>query len=149
METIEIPDNRVDEIEPLWRELNIHHYERSTHFKEHFLSLTFAERLKQLRMKDQFKIFAAREDAEFVGYCIASLDCGCGEIDSLYIKPRFRGASVGMSLMTSALSWLSGSNCRHITVSVAEGNEKAIPFYETLGFKKRFHVLQIKASLYG
>ena len=91
MEIVEIPKDRIDEIEPLWRELNSHHHERSENFKGHFSSFTFAERSKKLPAMDKLAIFAARENSELVGYCIASSNNGAGEIDSLYIKPRFWG----------------------------------------------------------
>ena len=51
-----------------------------------------------------------------------------------------------MLLTESAMSWLSDLDCSQISIYVAEGNEEAIPFYEKFGFKKRFHVLQIKNS---
>ncbi|MCP4552197.1 MAG: GNAT family N-acetyltransferase [Bacteroidetes bacterium] len=146
MEIVEIPKDRMDEIELLWRELNVHHHERSINFKGHFSSLTFAERSKKLLAQDKLTIFAAKENSELVGYCIASSSNGTGEIDSLYIRPQFQGASLGQLLTESAVSWLSGLNCGQINVYVAEGNEEAIPFYEKFGFKKRFNVLQIKNS---
>ena len=146
MEIIEIPKDRIYEIEPLWRELNKHHLERSKNFKNHFSSFTFAERSKKLHAMEKLAIFAAKENSELVGYCIASSNNGSGEIDSLYLMPQFRGTSNGMLLIESALSWLSGLDCKEISVSVAEGNEEAVTFYEKFGFKKRFHVLQIRNS---
>ncbi|MDY6880922.1 MAG: GNAT family N-acetyltransferase [Thermodesulfobacteriota bacterium] len=146
MEIVEIPKDRIDEIEPLWRELNSHHHERSENFKGHFSSFTFEERCKKLLEMEKLAIFAAKENSELVGYCIASWNNGDGEIDSLYVMPQLRGASLGMLLTESAMSWLTGLNCHQISVCVAEGNEEAIPFYEKFGFKKRFHVLQIKSS---
>ena len=146
MEIIQLSKDRIDEIEPLWRELNSHHHEKSKNFKEHFSSFTFAERSKKLLAVDELVIFAARKNSELVGYCIASSNNGTGEIDSLYIKPQFRGASLGKLLTESAMLWLSGLNCSQISVSVVDGNEEAIPFYEKFGFKKRFDVLQIKKS---
>lgn len=146
MEIVEIPKDMIDEIEPLWQELNSHHHERSKNFKGHFSSFTFLERSKKLLAMDKLAIFAAKDNTELVGYCIASYNNGTGEIDSLYIKPQFQGASIGMQLTESAMSWLSGLNCIQINVYVAEGNEEAIPFYEKFGFKKRFQVLQIKSS---
>ena len=71
MEIIEIPKDRIDEIEPLWRELNAH-YERSKNFKGHFSSFTFTERTKKLLAMEKLAIFAARENTELVGYGIVS-----------------------------------------------------------------------------
>ena len=146
MEIVEISKERTDEIEPLWRELNFHHYEKSENFKGHFSSFTFAERSKQLLAKDKLTIFTARENSELVGYCIASSSNGIGEINSLYVKPQFRGTLLGKLLTESAMLWLSGLNCSQISICVVDGNEEAIPFYEKFGFKKRFNVLQIKYS---
>jgi len=146
MEILEIPKERIDEIEPLWRELNLHHHERSKNFKDHFSSFTFEERSKKLLSNDKLTVFAAMKNSELVGYCIVSSNNGVGEIDSLYIRPQFRGASIGMLLTEAAMSWLDKLNCHQISVFVAEGNEESIPFYEKFGFKKRFHVLQIKNS---
>ena len=81
MEIVEIPKDRIDEIEPLWRELNSHHYDRSEYFKGHFSSFTFAERSKKLLAMEKLTIFAAKEKSELVGYCIASSNNGFGEID--------------------------------------------------------------------
>lgn len=144
MKIIRIPKDNIDEIEPLWRELNSHHHEKSKNFKGHFSTFTFAQRVEKLLAMDHLAIFAARENLELVGYCIASSHNGAGEIDSLYITPRFRENYLGMLLTDSAMSWLSGLDCNQISVYVAEGNEQSITFYEKFGFKKRFHVLQIK-----
>ncbi len=142
MELVEIPTERIDDIEPLWRELNAYHLEKSHFFKEYFFTFTFQERCKKLLARDQLKIFAAWEQHELVGYCLASVYNKAGEIDSIYIKPHVRGKSLGMKLMGAALSWLSGIGCTQITISVVEGNEEAIPFYEKFGFKVKSHMLQ-------
>ncbi len=146
MNIVEIPRERISEIEPLWRELNALHHEKSENFKNHFSSFTFSERSKKLLEMENLVVFAAKTNSELVGYCIASSTDGAGEIDSLYIKPLFQGALLGLQLTEAALSWLRGLGCSQIRVAVAVGNEEAIPFYEKFGFKKRFHVLQIKNS---
>lgn len=144
MKIEEIPKHRINEIKPLWRELNSHHHEKSKNFKDHFSSFTFEERSKKLLAMDKLAIFTARNNSEMAGYCIVSLNNGAGEIDSLYVKPEFQGASLGMLLTESAMSWLSALGCSQVSVYVADGNEDSIPFYEKFGFKKRFQVLQIK-----
>lgn len=137
---------QINEIEPLWTELNSLHYEKSKHFKDHYASFQFAKRIETLLAKDHLAIFVAKEGENLWGYCIATSDKEVGEVDSLYIKPVYRGESLGAHLMETAVSWLNSLNCSHINVSVADGNEDVIPFYEKFGFKKRFQVLQIKNS---
>lgn len=146
MDIVEIPKDRICEIEHLWCELNSHHLENTENFKDHFSSFTFLERSKQLLSMEKLAVFAAKSNCELVGYCIASSNNGRGELDSLYIKPQFQIASLGSQLTDAAMSWLSSLGCSQISVAVAEGNEEAIPFYEKFGFKKRFHVLQIRNS---
>jgi ribosomal protein S18 acetylase RimI-like enzyme len=146
MEIVELSKEQLNEIEPLWLELNVHHSQRSKNFGQHFESYTFEKRSKSLLAAEDLKVFAAKTNSSLVGYCIASLNNGAGEIDSIYIKQSFQNASLGKQLTNSAISWLTGLGCKKISVSVAEGNEEAIPFYEKLGFKRRFHVLQIENS---
>jgi ribosomal protein S18 acetylase RimI-like enzyme len=102
--------------------------------------------LKILLAKNNLAIFAAKDKSEFMGYCIASANNGAGEIDSLYIKPKFRGSSLGVLLMETTMSWLSNHNCKQISVYVSEGNEDVITFYEKFGFEERFYVLQMNNS---
>ena len=146
MDIVTIDKDSIDDIEPLWKELNSHHRDRSNYFKDHFSTFTFSDRKKGLLAKENLAIFGAKDGENLVGYCIASCDKDSGEIESLFIKVDYQGASLGTRLMEAAMSWLSGFNCKNITVSVAEGNEDAIPFYERFGFKKRLHVLQLKKS---
>ena len=143
---VEIPREKIDEIEPLWKELNFLHYEKSSHFKDHFASFTFEERRNKLLHMERIVIFAAKTDAKLVGYCVASINGKRGEIDSLYLKNEYHGKNIGRQLTEKAMNWLNAHNCSEINVYVAQGNEVALPFYEQFGFKKRFHVLQIKNS---
>jgi ribosomal protein S18 acetylase RimI-like enzyme len=144
MEIIEIPNTRIHEIEPLWNELNLHHLKHSENFKEHFSEFTFAERSRKLLSMENLAIFGATADSALIAYCIASRSGDDGEIDSIYVRPAFQKSSIGQQLTERAISWLSSLGCRQISVCVAEGNEAAIPFYERLGFRHRFHVLQIR-----
>ena len=144
MEIVELTKDEVAVLEPLWQQLNQLHHEGSSHFKDHFSRFTFAERMQQFIDTEQLVIFAARSDELWIGYCIASVQAGKGEIDSLFIATPYQDVSLGRQLMGRALSWLQQQNCETITVSVAEGNEAAIPFYEKFGFRERLKVLQLK-----
>ena len=146
MDIIEIPKENIDEIEPLWRELNNLHHEMSSHFKDHFSSFSFKDRRKKLLEMEKLAIFAAKLEGEHIGFCVASINGKTGEIDSLYIKKGYHGKSIGKELTEKAMGWLNSHNCSELNVYVAEGNETVLPFYEQFGFKKRFHVLQIKSS---
>ncbi|MBN1267122.1 MAG: GNAT family N-acetyltransferase [Anaerolineales bacterium] len=144
MEIVEIKKAEIAKIKVLWEELNAYHRERSTHFKAHFASFTFEKRIEKLQVKDQLVIYAAEIDSELVGYCIATVKGKIGEIDSLYIQKEYRGDNLGRKLTEKALSWLNKFECDEIYVYVAEGTEPVLPFYETLGFRERYRVLQIR-----
>ena len=132
------------QIETLWLELNLLHGELSSEFKEHFATATFEKRIESLLDKDSLVIFAASNDEDLIGYCIASINNEKGEIDSLYVKPSYRGKNQGKKLVQKSLNWLQEKQCANIDIQVAQGNEEVLSFYEQFGFKKRFHVLQIR-----
>jgi len=144
MEITQINRRDLHRIQPLWEELNALHGRRSTHFTDHFESFTFDRRIAKLLDKEHLTVFAAQVDAEIAGYCIATAEHEYGELDSLFIDKAYRGTGLGTRLSRLALEWLQGLGCTDVRVAVAVGNETAIPFYEKLGFQKRFTILRLK-----
>ena len=141
MDIIELDRSRLPEIEDLWKELNSHHSQRSSNFKQYFDTLTFQDRLKQLMCKENLSLFAVADTGLFVGYCIVTADRNRGEIDSIYVKASHRGQRIGHELMMRAMEWLRMHDCRETSIYVAEGNEQVLSFYEKYGFSKRFTVM--------
>ncbi|MDJ0722014.1 MAG: GNAT family N-acetyltransferase [Desulfobacterales bacterium] len=142
MEILKIANQDIHRIKPLWETLNQHHLEHSTHFKAHFKAFTFEERLKQLESKDGVAVFVAEEQAELVGYCMASIKAHEGEIDSIFVKPIYRNQMVGERLIQSAESWLEASGAVKLIVCVAEGNEQAFGFYNRHDYLQRYTVFE-------
>ena len=142
MEIIKIENQNVDQVKPLWEELNRHHCQHSTHFKAHFESFTFEDRIIQLESKDAVAVFVAEEQSELIGYCMASIEKDSGEIDSLFVKPIHRHQKVGARLIQSAESWLKALGAARLFVCVAEGNEPAFGFYHQHGYYPRYTVLE-------
>lgn len=145
MKIVKIDKKNVSQIRPVWEDLNKLHGELSTHFKEHFKSFSFAERMKQLEKKQSVAIFAAKEESDILGYCIASVEGEIGEIDSVFINPEHRNKSVGKRLIIKAESWLRSKHVIKIHVAVAEGNESVFEFYNKQGYYQRFTVFEKKA----
>ena len=143
MEIIELQKSNIFEIESLWNELNTLHHVNSSNFQNHFESFTFQERVNQLLKKEQLSIFVAMIKNEKVGYCIATKDNDSCEVDSLYVQLDYRKQKIGNELMKKALDWLENLKCATLKVSVADGNESVLPFYEKYGFKKRFTIMQM------
>lgn len=144
MEIVQLSLNELDQIKSMWGDLNSLHGALSVSFKEHFASITFEKRCEIFSSKDALVIFAAKVNEELVGYCIASVQGGVGELDSLFVKPDHRELRIGKRLASSAITWLKSQKCGQIDIQVAYGNEAVLSFYEEFGFKKRSHVLQLK-----
>lgn len=138
--------NDIDLIEPLWEQLNHYHLETVSTFKEDFKKFTFKERKRRLlNSKKKINIIVASEDNNYIAYCISSIDeKGKGEIESLCVNPQYRGKGVGSVLMKKSLTWLEENKAENITILVAVGNEKALSFYEKLGFAPKTYKLKRK-----
>jgi ribosomal protein S18 acetylase RimI-like enzyme len=146
MEIIELEGNNLLKIEPLWKQLNELHRQKSCHFKDHYAGFTFEERMKSIHEKDNFAVFIAKRDEEIVGYTIVSYVKDLGEIDSIFIIPKLRNSGLGKKLMEKAEEWLSEQNSHRIVISVADGNESVFPFYQSLGYFSRVTVFEKKLS---
>ncbi|BCS90078.1 GNAT family N-acetyltransferase [Pseudodesulfovibrio sediminis] len=137
----------LDQIQPLWEQLNDLHKAVSIHFSAHFKEYLFGYRKAYLRTKGDLgslRIFMAMNDTELVGYCVASINpVGDGEIESIFVEEAFRRQQVGDMLMTAALKWLDENDVRSKSVAVVFGNEAAHPFYARYGFLPRTTYLAI------
>ena len=82
------------------------------------------------------------QDGRPVAYAFSSVDVhGRGELESIYVSPALRGRGLGRELALLQLAWLRARSAWPIRVSVAAGNEAALPFYRSLGFFPRATVL--------
>lgn len=144
MEITKIDIKELSQIRPMWEELNKIHGKLSTYFKNHFESFSFEERQKQLLKKTYIAAFVARIENLNIGYCIASIENGIGEIDSIYIDQKYRNQSIGESLLSEAEIWLNSKEIDKVRICVAEGNESVFNFYNKQGYYQRFTVLEKK-----
>jgi diamine N-acetyltransferase len=140
---------QIDKIKPLWNELNKHHLSVSPYFKEYYQNLTFEDRKRvilQRALGGAVRVdFALDESGALVGYCVSSIDkLQMGEVDSIYVSPKFRGQGIGKELMTKALIWLDELGAKKKIVSVAVGNEQSYGFYAKFGFLPRRSMLEQK-----
>lgn len=136
------------DLETLWNELNCHHAELKSGFKEYYRTRTFADRLSELQAKEgRFRVTKAFSNGAPCGYCICSVtDDGTGEIDSLVVGKAVRSKGTGSILLKEALSWLSSMNAAKIILSVYEGNDSAARFYRKHGFTPKYTVYEISTG---
>lgn len=140
----------LNQIVPLWLELNTHHLKLSPYFKQDYETFTFTRRKNMFEEKaaeGKLRVELA-EDANqnaLIGFCICSVGRGQGEVESIYVQPAYRGQGIGNHFMASALAWINEAGISNITVHVASGNEGAFPFYARYGFYPRQTILKQKA----
>ena len=146
MEIVEIPKERLGDIEHLWNHLNQYHNDKSSHFNDYSEKHDFLNSRKTLLARDKLAIFVAVDEGKMIGYCISSIEGGLGEIDSMYVMKEYRNNGTGTKLASHAMAWLQRNSPIEINIYVAEGNESIIPFYERSGFLKKYYVLQQKNS---
>lgn len=143
MRILQVERREIDRIESLWHELKQHHQGRTTDYTQHYLDTTFRKRKSELLGKDQLAIFIAELDKNAVGFCVVSVNQKQGEVDSLFVQSNQRKCRAGSSLMAEAMRWLHEQHPQCISLSVGQGNEEVLPFYEKLGFKTRATVMEL------
>jgi ribosomal protein S18 acetylase RimI-like enzyme len=139
---------KISEIKPLWEMLNAMHAETSRDFGQVYRDLSFEQgmgNLARLVEDDIYILTAQTGDGKIVGYIVAFSSEGRGEIDSLFVDLGFRHQGIGRRLCEVAMDWMRERECRSMVVALSVGNEKALPFYQSLGFCQRLVYLQHKA----
>lgn len=88
----------------------------------------------------------AELDDRPVGFIKLGLDDGIGSIDDLVVLPEARGQGVGSQLMDWARREFSQRGIREIELTVSEGNDMALAFYERHGFRTATRTLRSSIS---
>lgn len=142
MKIRQIELSEISLIESLWNELKQHHQERTIDYTQYYLDTDFSKRKTEILSRDSAAIFIAEARGSRAGFCVVSINARQGEVDSLFVQPSQRRCSVGKSLMTAGMAWLNTHAIDGIKLSVGQGNEQALSFYEELGFKVRATIME-------
>jgi GNAT superfamily N-acetyltransferase len=127
-------------VAPLWGELRRHHAALSPQWREQLLGSAWDARRAGLIAKAAggLLVLLAERDGVDVGYCIATITLeGRGEIDSLFVADSHRRHGIGRALMSRAMAWLGERGASPVVVELIAGNDDALRFYESFGFKPR------------
>ena len=87
-------------------------------------------------------IFVAEENGEFLGFIELAVqnDYFTGEkqgyISSIAVLPEGEGKGIGKKLMKKAEEWASKQGLKVIVLEVFKSNQRAVSFYELLGYKQ-------------
>lgn len=93
-----------------------------------------------------FSIFlVARVNDEIAAYIVAWRVTGELQINSIAVKPEFRGMGLGIKLIDEAIKLYNDRKPEKIILEVAERNTQAILFYSKNGFvksglRKKFYI---------
>ncbi len=145
---IELANDKIDLIKPLWEKLRDHHRELSPYFPERYVELTFSERKEDLLEKSEngiLRIDTAYDETskQFIGYCISSiLDEKVGEVDSIYLDEEYRFSGIGDALIKRALNWMDQNSVETKRIIVAAGNENTLAFYSRYNFFPKHIILE-------
>ncbi len=85
--------------------------------------------------------FVAREGAQLVGVVLCSHDGRRGYIDQLAVKKSYRRQGIGRSLVARCLFHLMRLGIRRWNLFVVEDNQKAIAFWQALGWAERVELV--------
>jgi ribosomal protein S18 acetylase RimI-like enzyme len=131
-------------IKPLWEGLRDYHALLS----EQAAAGTFDKRVHQLKEKSRngkihILIVLDEDEEKAVGYCICSIsETNDGEIDSLFIMERYRGQSIGDSLMNMTKEWFAANGTDNVSIKVQYENEIVLRFYSKHGFLPKTFILK-------
>lgn len=136
IDIVDIPFDQIIVIKSLWEKNRKYHEDSSEYFSEAYRTINFEERMEGFRefCKDSIKITVAKDNVDYIGYCISTIIEGKGEIESLHVDESKRGIGIGKKLVSAHLEWMKKNNCKVIGVTVSQENESTINFYKKLGF---------------
>jgi ribosomal protein S18 acetylase RimI-like enzyme len=76
--------------------------------------------------------FVAERDGRPAGICVATAYTGSGFIGELIVRKDVRGQGIGPRLLEHAVNYLKS---RGVEAVYLDGVERAVPFYESVGFR--------------
>lgn len=135
-EFLDIKYNEISIIKELWEKNRQYHEDTSEFFGQQYHSINFHDRIKVFAgfNGDTLKITVAKENDEYVGYCISTIAEGKGELESIHVSASKRGKGIGKELAIKHINWMKENNCKVIGVTVSQENKNTIHFYKSLGF---------------
>lgn len=92
----------------------------------------------------------AERFGQVIGYVIASISDGAGELNSLAVDTRFRDLGIGRRLVELILEGFRAKGIKTCSLKVRANNEYAVRFYKNIGFQivKRVESLEAGVDAY-
>jgi ribosomal protein S18 acetylase RimI-like enzyme len=141
-------EDRISELEPLWRELLAHHADLEKVPPVRPFGDSWARRREQyhgwLNSGDGVLLVAESDDGKPVGYLMLTIGAGpatwevggkAAEVETVAVLASERSGGVGKALMDAAVEEAKSAGAAAIGVGVVHSNAAAIRFYERAGFR--------------
>jgi ribosomal protein S18 acetylase RimI-like enzyme len=148
---VPVPEDRFDDLEPLWRALYDHQSTLTPHLRDREVPFERAwetrrnlER-KWLQSEPQSFVLAAQDTGRYVGYAFVRVRSGDGfaaswsashplaELATLVVLPEARGHGTGSALLDEVEAKLGELGIEDMIVAVVTTNTDAIRLYERRG----------------
>ncbi|MDH4195903.1 MAG: GNAT family N-acetyltransferase [Candidatus Aminicenantes bacterium] len=97
-------------------------------------------------LRDPAGCFIAESEGCRIGLCVATAYERSGFIGELIVRKETRGRGVGPRLMAEAIAYLRGRGVENIFL---DGVARAVPFYESLGFRPVCRSLRFLGTVEG
>ena len=81
-----------------------------------------------------------------IGICVATYYGTAGFLGEFIIVPKWRGRGIGRHLLEQAIAYLHGRGVQSIFL---DGEPRAVPLYERLGFRKMARSLRFAGTMTG
>lgn len=133
IEVKEVEDINI--IKPLWEVLNRHQQAHVRHFGEDYRKLSFEDYIEVIKSKSKYRLEVVFLDNKPLGYCLGSIFQELGTIHELYLYDDLRGKGLGSYIFERMVFWLEIQKVKDIEITVPNGYESMMLFYQKLGFK--------------
>lgn len=158
-----ISDDRMTCVKDLCNELMAYQKSKSRIRSELFDGMSFETRMiPSIKNAKHNHLLVAKQDDEIVGYVYSNIsskqtysnefatffdldsvnndDVGC--LSQFYIKEGYRNLGIGTVLFESSMQWLNSYPSIHdLFIFVSNGNDGALKFYQSKGFKISHKIL--------
>jgi ribosomal protein S18 acetylase RimI-like enzyme len=104
---------------------------------ERYVRSAHSQEAVERQLRDPRSVFfLATVEGRAAGYLKVNREPDALEIESLYVRATSQGTGIGGRLMAQAIGVASDAGLRSLWLGVWERNQRAIAFYEHLGFRE-------------
>lgn len=148
---VPVPEDRFDDLKPLWRALYDHHNALTPHLRDREVPFERAWEVRRelerewLRSEAQSFVLAAHNAGRYVGYAFVRVRSGedfavswsasrpLADLVTLVVLPETRGQGIGSLLLEAVEAKLRELGIEDMLITVITTNTEAIRLYERRG----------------